>query len=79
MQGTAARGRPTANRTIIAVRTGGRHDMADVESLRRLAGALRVGDMAVDSEHGVAGLADLVMEDQADAPRECLSPEVLAG
>ena len=55
------------NRTIIAVRTSGRQSAADADSLERLSGALRVGDMVVDPERGVARLAGLTMEDQAGA------------
>jgi transcription-repair coupling factor (superfamily II helicase) len=67
------------NRTIIAVRTDGRQDPANADSLQRLAEALRVGDMVVDPERGVAQLAGLAMEDQAGAPCEFLSLEFLAG
>jgi transcription-repair coupling factor (superfamily II helicase) len=67
------------NRTIIAVRTSGRRDVADADSLQHLSGALRVGDLVVDAERGVARLAGLAMEDQAGAPHECLSLEFLAG
>jgi transcription-repair coupling factor (superfamily II helicase) len=67
------------NRRIIAVRTHGRHDAADADALERLSGALRVGDMVVDPERGVARLAGLVVEDQAGAPCECLSLEFLGG
>ena len=67
------------NRRIIAVQTRGRQDAADADALERLSGALRVGDMVVDPERGVARLAGLVMEDQAGAPCECLSLEFLAG
>jgi transcription-repair coupling factor (superfamily II helicase) len=67
------------NRRIIAVRTRGRQDAADADALERLSGTLRVGDMVVDPERGVARLAGLVVEDQAGAPCECLSLEFLGG
>jgi transcription-repair coupling factor (superfamily II helicase) len=67
------------NRRIIAVRTNGSQDAADADALERLAGALRIGDMVVDPDRGVARLAQLVMEDQAGAPCECLLLEFLAG
>jgi len=65
------------NRTIIAVT--GRQDAADADTLQRLSGALRVGDVVVEPERGIARLAGLAMEDQAGAPCECLSLEFLAG
>jgi transcription-repair coupling factor (superfamily II helicase) len=67
------------NRRIIAVRTRGRQDAADADALERLSGALRVGDMMVDPERGVARLTGLVIEEQAGAPCECLSLEFLGG
>jgi transcription-repair coupling factor (superfamily II helicase) len=66
-------------RTIIPVRISGGQNATKVDSLQRFAGALRVGDMVVDPERGVARLAGLAMEDQAGAPCECLVLEFLGG
>jgi transcription-repair coupling factor (superfamily II helicase) len=67
------------DRTIIAVRTSGRQNATSVASLQQFAGAMRVGDMVVDPERGLARLVGLAMEDQAGAPCECLLLEFLGG
>ena len=79
MQVTLPGGFRLPDRRVIAVRTRGRQDGADAEALERLSGALRIGDMVVDPERGVARLTGLVMEDQAGAACECLALAFLGG
>ncbi|MGE0224348.1 MAG: DEAD/DEAH box helicase [Acetobacteraceae bacterium] len=75
---TLRQGFTLPHRTIIALRDDA-PDPGDSDVLERLGGTLRIGDLVVEPDHGLARLTGLAMEEQAGSVSECMSLEFLRG